>query len=63
MLTRPLACSAQCVDPSLYVPYYRDQYNRLDVLFYDKNVPTDPGVPIILNQRMNYIEVSNRVCN
>ena len=37
---------------------HRDLYNRLDVTFYNKNVPGDPGFILTLNQRMNYSQVS-----
>lgn len=35
----------------------RELYNRCDISFYDKNVPTDPGFTLTLNQRMSYPEV------
>lgn len=41
----------------LYCTCSRDQYNRIDVMFYDKSIPADPGIPISLNQRMNYVQV------
>ena len=41
---------------------HRDLYNRLDVTFYDKNIPGDPGFTLTLNQRMNYSQVSDIRC-
>ena len=36
---------------------HRELYNRLDVIFYDKSLPNDPGFTITLNQKMNYAQV------
>ena len=35
----------------------RDLHNRVEVLFCDKNVPTDPGFCVNLSLRMNYMQV------
>ena len=37
--------------------FLRELYNRLDVIFYDKSLPNDPGFTITLNQKMNYAQV------
>jgi len=42
--------------------FHRDLYNRLDVTFYDKNIPGDQGFTLTLNQRMNYSQVSDIRC-
>ena len=45
---------------TLIVTHYRDLYNRIEVSFYDKNIPGDPGFTLPLNQRMNYMEVGGK---
>jgi len=44
------------------VDFFRDLYNRLDVTFYDKNIPGHQGFTLTLNQRMNYSQVSDIRC-
>lgn len=41
--------------------YFRELYNRCDISFYDKNVPSDPGFTLTLNQRMTYPEMARAV--
>ena len=48
-----------CITPNKM--YHRDLYNRIEVGFYDKNIPGDPGFTLTLNQRMNYMEVCTEV--
>ena len=45
-----------CVNVS-FVFTHRELYNRLDVIFYDKSLPNDPGFTITLNQKMSYAQV------
>jgi len=37
--------------------FNRDLHNRVEVLFCDKNFPTDPGFCVNLSLRMNYMQV------
>ena len=39
----------------------RELVNQLEVTFFDKSTPLDPGFTLVLNQRMNYMEVSLQV--
>lgn len=41
--------------------YFRDLHNRVEVLFCDKNFPTDPGFCVNLSLRMNYMQVAKAV--
>lgn len=41
--------------------YFRELYNRCEISFYDKNMPTDPGFTLTLNQRMTYMEMAQAV--
>lgn len=43
------------------VDYFRDLYNRLDVTFYDKNISSDPGFTLTLNQKMGYLDMAKAV--
>ena len=47
-----------CITYNKLDVHCRDLYNRIEVSFYDKNIPEDPGFTLTLNQRMNYMEVS-----
>ena len=40
---------------------YRELFNRCDIAFYDKNMPTDPGFTLTLNQRMTYPEARKNI--
>ncbi|CAG0917542.1 unnamed protein product [Notodromas monacha] len=39
----------------------REMYHRIEVLFCDKNVPSDPGFKMVLSQRHTYAEMTARV--
>ena len=43
--------------------YFRDLNNRISVQFCDKNNPGDPGINVVLNQKMTYSEVAEVVAN
>uniref|UniRef100_A0A2K5D0P6 ubiquitinyl hydrolase 1 n=1 Tax=Aotus nancymaae TaxID=37293 RepID=A0A2K5D0P6_AOTNA len=41
--------------------YFRDFYHRVDVIFCDKTIPSDPGFVVTLSNRMNYFQVAQTV--
>ncbi|XP_066265443.1 ubiquitin carboxyl-terminal hydrolase 7-like isoform X1 [Branchiostoma lanceolatum] len=41
--------------------YFRDLYYRVEVVFCDKTMPSDPGFNLVLSQRMNYFQVAKCV--
>ncbi|XP_019853744.1 PREDICTED: ubiquitin carboxyl-terminal hydrolase 7-like isoform X2 [Amphimedon queenslandica] len=41
--------------------YYKELFNRIDVSFYDKNIASDPGFTLTLNQKMSYLQMSSAV--
>ncbi|KAL0607525.1 Ubiquitin carboxyl-terminal hydrolase 7 [Plecturocebus cupreus] len=41
--------------------YFRDLYRCVDVIFCDKTIPNDPGLVVMLSNRMNYFQVAQTV--
>ena len=38
--------------------FFRDLYNRVEVTFCNRADPTDVGFTLVLNQKMNYLQVA-----
>ena len=39
--------------------YFKDLYYRIELIFCDKSIPNDPGIPMELSLKMNYDQIAN----
>lgn len=53
--------SVEDIDIPTAPHFYRELYNRIDVIFYEKSIPNDPGFTLTLNQKMNYMQMAKAV--
>ncbi|XP_074593603.1 ubiquitin-specific protease 7 isoform X2 [Brevipalpus obovatus] len=53
-----LKLSQECELPTV-IDYFKDLYNRVEVVFCDKSIPTDPGITLELSSKMKYDQIAN----
>lgn len=52
-----LKLGPECELPTV-VDYFKDLYNRVEVVFCDKQISTDPGIVLELSLKMKYDQIA-----